>query len=83
MCDIESKGHQYNIGEKLTVILYTYNNRHTGSTRKQGQKYTMNLNTTQLCYMVFGIGCFGKPKPIVGYTSRIYMVNTMMTIYIL
>ena len=31
-------GQQYNIGEKSTVILYTYINRHAGTPEKQRKK---------------------------------------------
>ena len=34
-------GQQYNIGEKPTVILYTYMNRHAGTPEKQRIKYVV------------------------------------------
>ena len=47
-------GQQYNIGEKPTVILYTYINRHAGTSEKQRrQNNTSNMVVIIYCY----IGC--------------------------
>ena len=40
--DVVTSGQQYNIGEKPTVILYTYINRHAGTPKPQ-QRNTVNL----------------------------------------
>ena len=32
---MESQGQTYNIGEKLTVTLYTYTNQHVGTPRQK------------------------------------------------
>ena len=37
-------GQQYHAGEKPTVILYTYINRHAGIPNKTKAKYTMGLD---------------------------------------
>ena len=38
-------GRQYNVGEKLTVILYTYIDRHAGTPdKKQKNVVVQNLN---------------------------------------
>ena len=39
-------GQQYNIGEKPTVILYTYINRHAGTPEKQSKQNRNNVNST-------------------------------------
>ena len=66
---------QYNIGEKPSVILYTYINRYAG-TPKRRQKYTLNLDTTQLGYIGLGVGLkyshiIGESESIVEYTSPV------------
>ena len=52
-----SLGQQFNIGEKPTVILYTYINRHAGTPEKQrNQKHcstSSNIVVIIYCY----IGC--------------------------
>ena len=53
---IQPLGQQYNIGEKSTVILYTYMKRQAGTQEKQRkQKHcsTSNMVVTIYCY----IGC--------------------------
>ena len=37
-------GQQYNVGEKPTVILYTYINRHAGTPTKGKKNYTSSNN---------------------------------------
>ena len=39
-------GQQYNVGEKPTVILYTYINRHAGTPTKGKTKQDFSLNTS-------------------------------------
>ena len=47
-------GQQYNIGEKPTVILYTYINRHVGTPEKQQRQNSTssNMAVTIYCYIV-------------------------------
>ena len=42
-------GQPYNIGEKPTVILYTYINRHAGTPNKTKIKDTMSLVYSSVC----------------------------------
>ena len=42
-------GPQYNVGEKPTVILYTYINRHAGTANKTRIKDTMSLDYNSIC----------------------------------
>ena len=37
-------GQQYNVGEKPTVILYTYINRHAGTPTKKGRQTNTSSN---------------------------------------
>ena len=52
-------GQQYNIGEKRTVILYTYINRHAGTPQKQRkQKHcSMNISSNMVVIIYCYIGC--------------------------
>ena len=43
-------GQQYNIGEKPTVILYTYINRHAGTPKKRLTKKNIVVHTTTKTY---------------------------------
>ena len=47
-------GQQYNIGEKPTVILYTYNNRHAGTPEKQRRQNSTSSNMVVIkyCYII-------------------------------
>ena len=45
---IVTLGQQHNVGEKPTVILYTYINRHAGTPEKQRKKQKQN----KTCYIV-------------------------------
>ena len=51
-------GQEYNIGEKPTVILYTYINRHAGTPEKQRRQKSTSSNMVVIisCY----IGCDDK-----------------------
>ena len=42
-------GQQYHVGEKYTVILYTYINRHAGTPNKTKMKDTMSLDYSSVC----------------------------------
>ena len=53
-------GQQYNIGEKSTVILYTYISRHVGTTEKQRKQNRTSSN------MVVIISCY-----ILGYEDEV------------
>ena len=41
---------QYNIGEKPTVILYTYKNRHAGTQKKQRRQNSTSSNIVVITY---------------------------------
>ena len=47
-------GHRYNIGEKPTVILYTYINRHAGTPEKQRRQNSTSSNMVVIiyCYII-------------------------------
>ena len=49
-------GQEYNIGEKPTVILYTYINRH--APEKQGKQYSTSSNMVVIIYCYKG--CEGE-----------------------
>ena len=51
-------GQQYNIGEKPTVILYTYFNRHAGTPEKQRSQKNTSSNMVVIIYCY--IGCDDK-----------------------
>ena len=51
-------GQQYNIGEKPTVILYTYINRHAGTPEKQRRRKSTSSNMVVITYCY--IGCDDK-----------------------
>ena len=48
-------GQEYHVEEKPTVMLYTYKNRHAGTSSKTETKDTMSLSTAQICYIEFRI----------------------------
>ena len=43
-------GQQYNIGEKPTVILHTYINRHAGTPEKQRKQNSTSSNIVVIIY---------------------------------
>ena len=45
-------GQQYNVGEKPTVILYNYINRHAGTSEKQRQRNTPSHMVVIMCYCI-------------------------------
>ena len=47
-------GQQYNIGEKPTVILYTYINRHAGTQEKQRRQNSTSSNMAVIIYCYVG-----------------------------
>ena len=47
-------GQQYNIGEKPTVILYTYINRHAGTPEKQRRQNSTSSNMVVIIYCYIG-----------------------------
>ena len=53
-------GQQYNIGEKPTVILYTYINRHAGTAKNKIKNSTSNMVVIIYCY----IGCEDEVTPL-------------------
>ena len=57
-------GQQYNVGEKPTVILYTYINRHAGTPDRHQKQNRNNVVRSTLLYMV-EIIC-----PYIGYKDK-------------
>ena len=54
-------GQQYNVGEKPTVILYTYINRHAGTPEKQQkQKNVVHPSSNTIVIIYCYIGCKDK-----------------------
>ena len=53
-------GQQYNIGEKPTVILYTYINRHAGTPEKQRRQKSISSNMVVIVELYCYIGCDDK-----------------------
>ena len=49
-------GQQYYVGEKPTVILYTYINRKAETPSKTKTKYTMSLDSSSICNIGSRIG---------------------------
>ena len=49
-------GQRYHVGEKPTVILYTYITRQAGTPTKTGTKDTMRLDYSSICYIGSRIG---------------------------
>ena len=49
-------GQQYHVGEKPTVILCTYINRHAGTPNKTKTKDTMSVDYSSICYIGSSIG---------------------------
>ena len=47
-------GQQHNIGEKPTVILYTYINRHAGTPEKQRKQNSTSSNMVIIIYCYIG-----------------------------
>ena len=47
-------GQQYNIGEKPTVIPYTYINRHAGTPEKQRRQKSTSSNMVVIIYCYIG-----------------------------
>ena len=69
-------GQQYNVGEKPTVILYTYIiNRHGGIPNKTTTKDTMSLDTAQCCYIGSRIGCVSQHD----YITILLAINKQVT----
>ena len=47
---VKTLGHQYNVGEKPTVILYTYINRHAGTPNTTKQKQRVHPLNSVIIY---------------------------------
>ena len=61
-------GQQYNVGEKSTVILYTYINRHAGTPEKQQKQCSStSSNMVVIIYCCYIIGC--KDKATTSYLN--------------
>ena len=68
-------GQQFHIGEKPTVILYTYINRQTGTPEKQRkQKHSSTSNMVVIIYCY--IGCEDEVTTWYYSTQLIEVVNT-------
>ena len=53
-------GQQYNVGEKPTVILYTYINRHAGTLEKQQKQKQCSTSSNMVVIIYCYIGCKDK-----------------------
>ena len=53
-------GQQYNVGEKPTVILYTYINRHAGTPEKQQKQKQCSTSSNMVVIIYCYIGCNDK-----------------------
>ena len=49
-------GQEYNVGEKPTVILYTYINRHAGTPEKQRRQNSTSSNMAVIIYCYIPVG---------------------------
>ena len=52
----ETLGQQYNVGEKPTVILYTYINRHAGTLEKQQKQKQCGTSSNMVAIIYCYIG---------------------------
>ena len=50
---IVTLGQQYNIGEKQTVILYTYINRHAGTPEKTEKQRIQNSTSSNMVVIIY------------------------------
>ena len=57
-------GQQYNVGEKSTVILYTYINRHAGTPNKKQKQNRNNVVSSITSNIVVIIYCY------IGYKEK-------------
>ena len=73
------------LGEKPIVTRYTYTiNRHAGTPKQRQTHNTLSLNTTQLCFIGFGIGlehCIGESEYFVEYNSRTGIINSSTLLF--
>ena len=53
-------GQQYNVGEKPTFILYTYINRHAGTSEKQQKQKQRSISSKMVVIIYCCIGCKDK-----------------------
>ena len=53
-------GQQYNIGEKPTVLLHTYNNRHVETPEKQQEQKHCSTSSNMVVIIYCYIGCEDK-----------------------
>ena len=58
-------GQQYNTGEKPTVILYTYINRHAGTPDKKQKKQKQYSTTSNMVVQVYQVRSLDRPLFIV------------------
>ena len=69
-------GQQHNIGEKPTVILYTYINRHVGTPEKQRKQKHCSTLSNMVVIMYCYIGCENEVTTWYYSTHLIEVVNT-------
>ena len=68
-------GHQYNVGKKPTVILYTYINRHAGIPDKKQKQNRNNILSSTTSKMVVMIYCFVGCKDLLFFTFSVLVAN--------
>ena len=69
-------GPQYNIGEKPTVILYTYINRQAGTPEKQRKQKHCNTSSSMVVIKYCYISCEDEVTTWYYSTHLIEVVNT-------
>ena len=70
-------GQQHNIGEKPTVILYAYINRHAGTPEKQRIQKHCSTSSNMVVIIYCYIGCEDKATKWYSSTQLIEVVNTL------
>ena len=73
---VVTSGQQYNIGEKPTVILYTYINRHAGTPEKQRKQKHCSTSSNMVVIIYCYIGCEDKATTWYYSIQLIEVVNT-------
>ena len=70
-------GQQYNIGEKPTVMLYTYINRLARTPEKQRKQKHCSTSSNMVVIIYYYIGCEDKEGTWYYSTQLIEVVNTL------
>ena len=74
---VVASGQQYNIGEKPTVILYTYIKRHAGTPEKQRKQKYCRTSSNMVVVMIYCyMGCEDKITTLYYSTQLIEVINT-------